>query len=241
MERPFTTISAAVEIAVPVLTGATQAREIVIGGFTGETVTPTDDFYTSGVKSEGPGRFKARNAKTGKLIDKGMTDTKSGKYRGGRKEDINVGTVDLPPGKYLIEVWQTDPRGNSYKAVKEITVTDPHGSESVILELKRQTPSQIAMDEASAIEDKIDRLKYAHNQALYAATIAENDKEFKNATGYAREIWEEMNALSDKYLYKRMKAARLAAKEKRTKNAAKVGEKKNDKSKAGKVANDDIG
>lgn len=220
MFKPIATLATAFLVAAALATGTAEARTVTIGGFIDQTFHPTDDYYTSGLKSGGPGDYKVRDAKTGKLITKGRTDTKSGKYTGPKGEDVNSAQVELLPGDYIIDVWQTDPRGKRFKATTKLTIKTDTGSEGVILKLTPQSKSEIAMDQARTIKDKIDFLKYAHDHALAAAVIAKNDKEFKNATSYAKEIWDEMNELWESYFDKRQEAARFAAQAKKPSETA---------------------
>ncbi len=228
MRQTLTLIAAAI-VAALALAGAAEARSVAIGGFTGQTFGPDDSSprdirITTGLKYAGPGRYTVRDAKTGKLVDKGKTGTKSGTYKGPNGEDVNVGTADLMPGTYRIEIWQTDGRGNSFKGERTITITKRFGTGAVIEELEPQKPSEVAMDEAIAIRDKLETLKYIHDHALDAAGTSETQQEFDNATGFAREIWEEMNELKDKYIDKRIEAARLAGEEKKAEEKKKKAE-----------------
>ncbi len=220
MYRSIAIFSASFLVAAAIAAaGAAQARTVVIGGFVNGTSSATqtsggETGVTSGARSAGPGRFTVRDAKTGKVVATGKTATKSGVGDGlDGRTDVSTGTAELFPGTYTIEIWQTGTHNESYKSETTITVNSFVGTSSVILQLDLQTPSEVALDEAEAMDHEIDVLLDLLGRVQDRADRATNPTSCRIAEEVANIIHDRFLELRNQMRNKRAEVARLAEEE----------------------------
>lgn len=220
MYRSIAILTASFLVAASIAAaGAAHARTVVIGGIVNGTssATPTSGGgtgVTSGTRSAGPGRFTVRDAKTGKIVAKGQTKTKSGIGDGlDGRTDVSTGQAELFPGTYTVEIWQTGTHNESYKGETTVTINSFVGTSTIILQLDRQTPSEVAADEAEALDHEIDELLDLLRRAQDRADRATNPTSRRLAQEIADMIHARFLELRDQMRDKRAEAARLAEEE----------------------------
>jgi len=218
-------IAAAALFAATQIAGVAQARTVNITTFKDQTISPTATAnggtgYITGTGSAGlTGKFKVRDAKTGKLVVEGQTNA-----AGGTKGNYQTGKVELNPGHYTLETWQVDGHGNPYKGESKVTVKNYTGSQGVATQVEAQTPSQVTMDQARATKDKIDTLRGLHKKTLDAAGKSKNETSFRLAVESAQRINDKIKELEDQYDDQRAEAARQHKAEQSAKTKKKVAE-----------------
>lgn len=217
MYRSIATFSAAIFIAVSSFAaGGASATELKIGGYIGETFTPTAGGYTGTLRT-GPGRFTVRDAETGQLIRSGRTGRPGGKHS---TDKVNTGTVHVLPGKYKVEVWIDGPDGTVYKGEQIVTATSFTSSQTVTMPVDEQTESEQELDKARKAQDKLDALKKVRKKVLDTAGKTEHPVTYRLLLAAAAQYSLRMDELEDEIDEHLNNAQRQAEQEKAEKEKA---------------------